>query len=210
VNRTVVDTAVDDDHGWKARPDGSDYDAVRGRLVDAAESLVREHGVAALRQEAVAERAGLSRSSVYRYFDSKDELVVAAVVQSTLRIGQQVIAGIGPDAGPEEFLVRGIVDSIRAMAADPLHQSLTTPASTTRMSRLTNTALREGVRPLVDPVFDAATARGALRSDVSRDDVVNWLQVVALGLMQSPGLAADTDEVEALLRKMLVPAVVRD
>ncbi len=201
---------ADADHSWKARPEGSDYDAVRSRLVDAAESLVREHGVAALRQEAVAERAGLSRSSVYRYFNSKDELVVAAVVRSTLRIGQQVIDGIGPDAGPEEFLVRGIVDSIRAMAADPLHQSLTTPASTTRMSRLTNTALREGVRPLVDPVFEAASARGALRSGVTRDDVVNWLQVVALGLMQSPGLAADADEVEALLRRMLVPAVLRD
>ena len=195
---------------WKARPDGTDYDAVRGRLVDAAEALVREHGVASLRQDAVAERAGLSRSSVYRYFDSKEDLVLAAVVQSTLRIGQQVIAAIGPDAGPDEFLVQGIVESIRAMAADPLHQSLTTPASTTRMSKLTNTVLREGVRPLVDPVFDAATARGSLRTGVTKDDLVNWLQVVSLGLMQSPGLAASTDDLERLLRLMLVPAVVRD
>ena len=198
------------DAGWKARPDGSDYDAVRGRLVDAAESLVREHGVAALRQDAVAERAGLSRSSVYRYFDSKEDLVIAAVVQSTLRSGQQVIGQLGPDAGPDEFLVRGIVDSMHAMAADPLHQSLTTPASTTRMNRLTNTALREGVRPLVDPVFDAATARGSLRSGVTKDDLVNWLQVVSLGLMQSPGLAVDRHDLERLLRTMLVPAVVRD
>lgn len=195
---------------WKADPAGADYDAVRDRLVDAAESLVRERGIAGLRQDAVAERAGLSRSSVYRYFDSKDDLVIAAVVRSTLRIGQQVINAIGPDAGPEEFLVRGIIDSIRALAADPLHQALTVPASTRRMTDLTSTALREGVRPLVDPVFSAAETRGQLRAGVERDDVVRWLQVVSIGLMESPGLVTGLDDLERLLRLMLVPAVVED
>lgn len=194
---------------WKADPGGADYDAVRDRLVDAAEAIIREQGLHALRQEAVAERAGLSRSSVYRYVDSKDDLVVAAVVRSTLRIGQQVIDAIGPGAGPEEFLVRGILDSIRAMAADPLHQALTVPASTRRMTGLTSTALREGVRPLVEPVFAAAEARGLLRPGVERDDVVRWLQVVAIGLMESPGIAVDEQDLERLLRLMLVPAVVR-
>ena len=193
---------------WKADPTGADYDSVRDRLVDAAESLVRERGIAGLRQDAVAERAGLSRSSVYRYFDSKDDLVMAAVVRSTLRIGQQVIDAIGPDAGPEEFLVRGIVESIRAMAADPLHQALTVPSSTRRMTDLTATALREGVGPLVEPVLAAAEARGLLRAGVTRDDLVRWLQVVALGLMESPGIVRTTDELERLLRVMLVPAVV--
>ena len=72
---------------WKAQPQGPEYDAVRQRIVDAAEHLIRDGGVGALRQEAVAAHAGLARSSVYRYFDSKEELVTAAVVQSTLRIG---------------------------------------------------------------------------------------------------------------------------
>lgn len=194
---------------WKADPAGAEYDAVRDRLVDAAESLVRERGVAGLRQDAVAERAGLSRSSVYRYFDSKDELVMAAVVRSTLRIGQQVIDAIGPDAGPEEFLVRGILDSVRAMAADPLHQALTVPSSTRRMTELSSAALRAGVRPLVEPVFAAAEARGVRRPEVDRDDLVRWLQVVAIGLMESPGIVGSTAELEQLLRRMLVPSVVQ-
>ena len=153
---------------WKARPEGTDYDAVRQRLVDATEDLLRKGGVGALRQDAVAEGAGLHRSSVYRYFNSKEDLVIAAVVQSTLRIGRRIRERIGETADPENFLVRGIVEALEAMSADPLHRALTTPGSSRAMTRLANTALREGVRPLVEPMFASAAERGVLRRSERR------------------------------------------
>ena len=165
-------------------------------------------GWSALRQGAVAERAGLARSSVYRYFDSKEDLVIAAVVQSTLRLGEHIHHQIGIDADPEEFLVRGIVDTLAAMAADPLHQALATPGTSRAMTRLMNNTLREGVRPLVEPAFAAAARRGVLRDGVSADDAVRWLQVVALGLMQCPNVVTDRDDLEHMLRLMLVPALI--
>jgi AcrR family transcriptional regulator len=193
---------------WKARPEGTDYDAVRQRLVDATEELLREGGVGALRQDAVAEGAGLHRSSVYRYFNSKEDLVIAAVVQSTLRIGRRIRERIGETADPENFLVRGIVEALEAMSADPLHRALTTPGSSRAMTRLANTALREGVRPLVEPMFASAAERGVLRDGVSVDDAIRWLQIVALGLMQAPTVVADTDDLEAMLELMLVPSLL--
>ena len=201
-------SATTQESSWKARPKSSDYEAVRQRLVDATEELIREGGVGALRQGAVAERSGLARSSVYRYFDSKEELVIAAVVQSTLRLGQQIHARIGADADPEEYLVRGIIDALAAMAADPVHQALLSPGSSPAMTRLTNNALREGVRPLLEPAFAAASKRGLLRAGVSADDAIRWLQVVALGLMRAPNVVADEHDLEAMLRLMLVPALI--
>ncbi len=193
---------------WKAQPEGREYDAVRQRLVDAAEHLIRDGGVGALRQDAVASHAGLARSSVYRYFDSKEELVTAAVVQSTLRIGARIQAAIGTDADPEQLLVRGIIDALESMAADPLLHALTAPTSSRAMTKLANNALREGVRPLLEPVFVAAAERGVLRPGVSVDDALRWLQVVSLGLMQAPSVVADLDALEALLHLMLVPALI--
>lgn len=193
---------------WKAHPQGPDYGAVRQRLVDAAEHLIRSGGVGALRQDAVANHAGLARSSVYRYFDSKEELITAAVVQSTLRIGEKIQADIGPEADPERLLVRGIIDALDAMAADPLLHALTVPTSSRAMTKLANNALREGVRPLVEPVFVTAAERGVLRPGVSVDDALRWLQVVSLGLMQAPSVVADLDALEGLLRLMLVPALI--
>ena len=193
---------------WKAQPAGPDYYAVRQRLVDAAEHLIREGGVAALRQDAVAARAGLARSSVYRYFDSKADLVTAAVVQSTLRIGSRIQADIGSDADPEAFIVRGVIDALEAMAQDPLLHALTVPTSSRAMTKLANNALREGVRPLLEPVFAVAAERGVLRDGVSVDDALRWLQVVSLGLMQAPSVAGDTESLADLLRLMLVPALL--
>ena len=193
---------------WKAQPRGAEYDAVRQRLVDAAEQLIRHAGVGALRQDAVAAHAGLARSSVYRYFDSKEELVIAAVVQATLRIGTRIQSAIGPDAEPEQLLVRGIIDALEAMAADPLIHALTVPSSSRAMTRLANSALREGVRPLLEPVFVTAVERGVLRPGVSVDDAVRWLQVVSLGLMQAPSVVADLEGLEDLLHLMLVPALI--
>lgn len=196
------------DPTWKAQQQGAEYQAVRQRIVDAAEQLIRDGGVAALRQDAVASKANLARSSVYRYFDSKEELVTAAVVQSTLRIGAEIHARIGPNAEPEEFLVQGIIDALGAMSADPLLHAMTVPTSSRAMTKLANLALREGVRPLLAPVFDTAAERGVLREGVSVDDALRWLQVVSLGLMQAPSVVADLDALKELLQLMLVPVLI--
>lgn len=47
----------------------------RGALVDAAYDLFRERGFAGTTMEDIADRAGLSRRTAFRYFTSKDDLV---------------------------------------------------------------------------------------------------------------------------------------
>ncbi len=193
---------------WKARPEGPEYDAVRQRLVDAAEAIVRDKGVAALRLDSVADGAGLHRSSVYRYFGSKEELITAVVVQETLRVGYRVIAQLGDSAPPERFLVEGLSIALAELANDPVHRSLMAPSASEAMARVGGKALTEGIRPLVEPMFNAAAEQGALREGVTPDDAMRWLQIVASGLIRSPAIVADTDELAKLLGLMLVPALL--
>lgn len=54
-------------------------DARPGEIVDAALSLFVERGFAATRLDDVAERAGVSKGTVYLYFDSKEALLAEAV-----------------------------------------------------------------------------------------------------------------------------------
>src|SRR5438309_11586228 len=49
------------------------------RILDAAFVAVGDFGLSRLTVEDVAARAGLSRQTVYRYFPSKDSLIVALV-----------------------------------------------------------------------------------------------------------------------------------
>src|ERR687887_517789 len=54
-------------------------EGTRARILDATFSAVRDFGISRTTVEDVAQRAGLSRQTVYRYFPSKDHLVVALV-----------------------------------------------------------------------------------------------------------------------------------
>lgn len=192
---------------WKARPVGPEYETTRQRLVDAAEDVVRERGVAALRLDSVAEAVDLHRSSIYRYFDSKEALITAVVVQASLRVGHRVIERLGDDADPERFLVDGLVIALGEMGDNPVFTSLLAPAASASVARIAGTALTEGIRPLIEPMFVAAAQRGVLRADVTPEDAVQWLQIVATGLLRLPG-TRDPEELRALLQRMLVPALL--
>ncbi len=192
---------------WKARPVGPDYETTRQRLVDAAEEVVRERGVAALRLDSVAEAVDLHRSSIYRYFDSKEALITAVVVQASLRVGHRVIERLGDDADPEAFLVDGLVIALGEMGDNPVFTSLLAPAASASVARIAGTALTEGIRPLIEPMFVAAARRGVLRTDVTPEDAIQWLQIVATGLLRLPG-TPDPEQLRALLQRMLVPALL--
>ncbi len=194
---------------WKARPAGPDYEATRGAVVEAAEAIVREQGVRALRFESVADRVGLHRSSLYRYFDSKEELLTAVVVHASLRVGQSVIAQLGADASPRRFLVEGLTIALAELASDPVHRSLLDPSASEAMARVGGRALTEGIRPLVEPAFVGAAEQGILRPGVTADDALRWLQIVAVGLLRAPTATADaeTGDLTRLLELMLVPAL---
>src|SRR5438105_8384952 len=49
------------------------------RILDAAFAAIQDFGLTRITVEDVSQRAGLSRQTVYRYFPSKDHIVVALV-----------------------------------------------------------------------------------------------------------------------------------
>lgn len=62
--------------------------AVRDEVVRAAWELFAEHGFEATTVEQIAEAAGMSRRTFFRYFGGKDELILDKV----LEVGEQVAA----------------------------------------------------------------------------------------------------------------------
>jgi len=89
----------------------------RGRIVEAACSLLREVGVEALSMKAVASRADVSLSTVYNLFTSK-QAVLAVVFDRDLETFQQLV-----EAAPSSDPLQRIFDSIEIAAslylADP-------------------------------------------------------------------------------------------
>lgn len=57
---------------------GSESSVTRSALMDAVEAVMREDGYGALTARSVAERAGLKHQLVYYYFQTLDDLLIAA------------------------------------------------------------------------------------------------------------------------------------
>ncbi|MCB0871269.1 MAG: TetR/AcrR family transcriptional regulator [Solirubrobacterales bacterium] len=73
-------------------------DAVRNRekVIAAAEAVFAEHGIEAGIPE-IAEKAGVGKGTVYRNFESKDELVAAILVRRMNRFDQDILDALESD-----------------------------------------------------------------------------------------------------------------
>jgi AcrR family transcriptional regulator len=94
---------------------GQSYlDARRKQIVDAAHTRFTSHGFARTSMADIVTESGLSTGSIYRYFTSKDEIVIAVCEQGT-------------EAFPTALTVEAVNDfleHVRALARDKGHARL--------------------------------------------------------------------------------------
>src|SRR5437867_814805 len=69
---------------------GSENAAMRTVLMDATETVMREEGYAAVTSRRVAERAGVNAQTVYYYFQTMDDLLLATYRRRTGQVLENV------------------------------------------------------------------------------------------------------------------------
>ena len=79
-------------------------------IVDAAEAFLRERGLHRWSVEDVADRAGVGRTSVYRRFPSRDDLVHAVLAREL----QRAIGAVGAAAVSRPAVEDGVVEAVLA------------------------------------------------------------------------------------------------
>ncbi len=82
----------------------------RERVLDAAQELFHAQGVDAVGVDTISERSGVSKSTLYRHFPSKAELVAAYLQRHHERRLQEWVDALGtPDQAPRDRLL-GLFD----------------------------------------------------------------------------------------------------
>jgi AcrR family transcriptional regulator len=111
----------------KATQTGTDQPAEekRFRILAAAERVCARRGVLAARMEEIAAEAGVSKGTLYRFFDAKDDLIVAMVIETYAAGQREVDETLPPDVEPGallEILLEGLPRVLELQAARaPLH-----------------------------------------------------------------------------------------
>ncbi len=89
-------------------------DARRRQIVDAARARFATHGFARTSMTDLVEASGLSIGAIYRYFESKDQIVAAICEQTSQALPTELTAAS----------VRAFLDHIRAKAREEDHARL--------------------------------------------------------------------------------------
>ena len=141
-------------------------DRARRAILTAALELLDTTGYPDLTIEAIAARAGVGKQTIYRWWRSKGEIILDALVEATAETDLTL-----PDTGDVEKDLRAVIRATVAEFADPA-LSATTRALT--IETLTNDALAEQVRDrylkpqlaAVQERLRAAQRAGQIRADV--------------------------------------------
>ena len=172
--------------------------ARRARLVHAARDLASAGGYAAVTMHDVADRAGVARATVYRYFSSKDHLLTEVAADWA-----QLIADVPvPAADPEERLSVLLEALIDLASADLPLTSAIVQAVTSQDAGVEEARnelfvyIRDRFRAAIDPDGTLGTVAGVDMADV--EAIVGQLVLSALITLTS--LAQPRDEVRSMMR----------
>jgi AcrR family transcriptional regulator len=149
---------------WRRRKD-----ARPNEIVAAALACFAERGFAATRLDDIAARAGVTRGTLYLYFESKEELFKAVVRQSISPVLARVGAMIADSTAPAPALLRQVVLAIpQAMLETPvaaLPKLVISEAS--NFPEIARFYLDEVIRPaksLIADLLRRGIARGEFRA----------------------------------------------
>ena len=187
--------------GWGREEEA---DAAAERLLDAAGRVFEEKGVLAARMVDVAEAAGCSRGTLYRYFPDGDALRQAFVDREARRVGRHVAADIDRLRRPDRRLVGVVESSLAHVRAEPILMAWFTPEAATTTGLVA--ARTEVVSGMVDAflvdLFSTADPAAGFVPRVDHREAAEWVVRVIQSLLAQPA-----DDERALLEHFLVPAL---
>jgi AcrR family transcriptional regulator len=193
---------------WGGLPPASDTEA-RSRLLEAARRCFERFGLEKTTVADIATEAGVTRRTVYRYFDNSDELLRAAFALTAGGIVERMLAHARRRRDPGERIIDAMLFLLREIPAD------------SRLGPLFNQG-RNGNRAgrTMSSVVTLEVSHSALRA-VNKDwspltsREVDELAELILRLLQSfltePGPRPRTEsELRAFLKRWLLPAIRRE
>ena len=190
-------------HRGPGRPRSAEADRA---ILDAALALLAEVGPTALSVEEVASRAGVGKTTIYRRFPTKDDLVVASLASLNESLPTEIAEGTVRD------VLVGMVIGWWAQQEDGnqsgqlFHRVLAHAKNNPQMFCAFYDQVIEPRRDLYRCVIQRGVARGELRADTDVElmttliisSSVYTLQMRASGRDASPG-AGPADFVDAIL-----------
>lgn len=186
----------------------------RDRLIDAAEECFARFGVAKTTLEDIATQAGVSRATVYRYFDGgRDEIILGVVLRDANAFLEALRRRLQRQPDLAGAIVEGVMYTVASVRKNAQLALLFAPEVVGHTTTIAgaSTALFELTTDFLRPVFDDAHREGRLRPGVGAEDAAEFVLRFILSLLAVDGPRRRSEAKErAFVRTFCAGALVRD
>ncbi len=208
-NRVVMTSAVQDSATRWGDGRRADTDFAREHLLDAASDCYQRQGVVKTSVEHIAREAKVSRTTVYRYFKNRDEVMTAVVAREAQRLVRSLHERVDGLACFGDFVIETLVTVISEIPRFPIFGlMLSEDSSVVKRLCVGSDEVQAVAVKFMRERFEYAQSEGKLRDGLDLPSLVDWLMLVIAAHLQT------RDDDEAELRKTLDmfvrPALLRD
>ncbi|RYD95864.1 MAG: TetR/AcrR family transcriptional regulator [Sphingomonadales bacterium] len=147
----------------------------RRRILDAASRCFDRDSIRHTSMEEVARESGMSRQTIYRHFQAKEELVAAVSVLKAEAVTDLVRERIADDRDSRSKIVTAIVACVERLVTDRQMREMIEGEYKQLMQRAERPDVVATVRERWTPILKPAVADGTLRGDVDIDVMISWL-----------------------------------
>lgn len=181
-------------------------------ILDAARRCYLAQGISATGMQDVAESAGVARSTLYRYFPGRDDLLVATIKGEMEQLNARIRKKLVKFPNPADQLVEGMIVAIKQVPRRPLLRAVFASEEDSRARQAiwrSNVIVRFG-EELMDGVIRPAQSAGLLQDAVPPEVLVEWVYRLLLSFLTLPSNWIRTDaQLRATLRVLLVPVLLK-
>lgn len=194
---------------WGGLAPPADDTEARSRLLDAARRCFERFGVEKTTIADIAAEVGVTRRTVYRYFESSDELLRAAFALAAGGIVERMLAHARHYRQPGVRLIEAMLFLLRELPADPRLGPLVKPGrdggrADRSMSSVVTMEVSHRALRAVNKDWSPLTAREV-------DELAELILRLLRSFLSDPGTRPRSEaQLRAFLKRWLLPAVGGD
>ena len=181
-------------------------------ILRAAKQCYLSDGISRTGMREVAAAAGVARSTLYRYFPSRDDVLVATIKLEMEQANNRIGKSLGQYTDPADLIVEGLLMAIRDIPQSPLLKAVFASDEDAVARRIiwnSDIIVKFG-EELMDRVVQPALDANLLQTSVAPEVLVEWVYRVLLSFLTLPSNWIKTEEqLRTTLHALLVPVLLR-
>ena len=160
----------------------------------------------------VAVEAGVARSTLYRYFPSRDEVLVAVVMREMIAVNAVIMDRLAGYSEPADIIVEGLILALGEIPRRPILNAVFVSAEDSRARRIvwSSNLIVEFGEQLLEHVIQPALELGLLQERVPPEALTEWVYRILISLLTLPSnWSQSDDDLRTMLHGLLVPVLLR-